>query len=229
MKRMQVVLVAALACLCVTRTVSAQLGMNVFSKPNIVDIFKPVVGNGGLYQTQRTGKDKPTQMEMTIVGQEMVDGQQGWWMEMGYEAPRGGANGQPMYSKVLMTSDFQVKKVVFQVPGQPAMEMPYNLNDSMKNRVKDENQKWHQVGSESITVPAGTYSCVHWKKDDGSGDVWASDKISPIGIVKMVEPNQTMVLVKAITGATGHITGPVSKFDPQLFQQILQQQARQPQ
>jgi hypothetical protein len=229
MKRMQIVLLVAVACLCVTSPGFAQLGMNIFNKPNISDIFKPVVGSGGLYEMQRTGKEKPTQMEMTIVGKEMVDGQQGWWMEVGHEGPKS-ASGELMYSKMLVTNEFEMKKIVFQMPGQPAMEMPFDSKDKTNNHMKDEMQKWHKVGSESITVPAGTFSCAHWKKDEGVGDVWVSDKVTPMGMVKSVNDHETMVLVKIINGATDHITGPVSKFDPQAFgRQAAGQKQQNPQ
>ena len=55
--------------------------------------------------------------------------------------------------------------------------------------------KWHQVGSESVTVPAGTFSCDHWAKDDGSGDIWVSSQVAPMGMVKSVDKNDTTVLV----------------------------------
>lgn len=225
MKRMQVVVLAAAGCLCVTCGASAQLGMNIFKKPNIADIFKPVVGSGGLYETQRTDPQRPpTQMEMTIVGKETVDGQQGYWMEMGLPA---GKSGQLMYSKMLMTNDFQFKKMVFQQPGQPAMEMPVNPTDQARSHMTEDLEKWHQVGTETITVPAGTFSCVHWKKDGGVGDAWVSDKVTPMGLVKSVSSGETMVLLKVITGATDHITGPVTKFDPQALQRQMMQQRQQ--
>ncbi len=224
MKRMQIVLLAAAGCLCVTSSVSAQLGMNIFKKPNIADIFKPVVGSGSLYEMQATDQQKPpTQMEMTVVGKEMVDGQQGYWMEMGHQF---GKPGQVMYTKMLVTNDFQFKKIVFQQPGQPAMEMPFNPTEQTKNHMTEEIEKWHQVGTESITVPAGTFSCAHWKKDGGVGDVWVSDKVTPMGMVKSINQGQTMLLLKVIAGATEHITGPVTKFDPQAFQRQLMQQQK---
>jgi hypothetical protein len=37
-------------------------------------------------------------------------------------------------------------------------------------------EKWHLAGSESITVPAGTFSCQHRKKDEGVGDVWLTTR-----------------------------------------------------
>jgi hypothetical protein len=191
MKRMQIVLLAAVVCLCVTSRGSAQLGMNIFNKPNISDIFKPVVGSGGLYEMQRTGKDKPTQMEMTIVGKEMVDGQQGWWMEVGHEGPKS-ASGELMYSKVLVTNEFDMKKIVFQMPGQPAMEMPFDSKDKTNNHMKDEMQKWHKVGSESITVPAGTFEAFKAEITAGDGGaekitMWiAKDSRKPVKVAAVI-------------------------------------------
>jgi hypothetical protein len=101
----------------------------------------------------------------------------------------------------------------------------------------DETQKWSATGSETITVPAGTFSCKHWKKgkgpnDTGDSDIWTSDKISPFGVVKEVSPGHTMVLVKVIADATDHITGPVTTFDPEAMKrqmmEKLQQQQQKP-
>jgi hypothetical protein len=125
----------------------AQMGMNLFEKPNITDIFKPVVGNGAPYEKQRTDQQN---------------------------APK--------------------------VP----MEMSV------------------------ITVPAGTFSCQHWKKDEGVGDVWVSDKVSPFGMIKSVSSGETMVLTKVITDAKDHITGPGQQFDPQAMrQQMMEKMQKQ--
>jgi hypothetical protein len=217
MKRLHLVLLAVVGCLCLSGGVAGQMGINLFKKPNIADIFKPVVGNGALYEMQDTQSSKaPSQMEMTIVGKEMIDGQQGFWMEVGHVS---GKTPGMMYSKVLVTKEFEIKKVIFQPPGQPAMEMPFNPSEGHTNHVKEEIDKWHQVGSETITVPAGTFSCTHWKKDEGVGDVWVSDKVSPLGMVKAINQGNNMTLTKVITGATDHITGPVTQFDPKAYMQ----------
>ncbi len=71
--------------------------------------------------------------------------------------------------------------------------------------------------------PAGTFRCAHWKKDDGTDEVWTSDKVSPMAMVKQVGKNNSMVLTKIITGATDHITGPVTTFDPKVLHAAAQQ------
>jgi hypothetical protein len=223
MNRIRKTLLAAAACLLIAGTGVAQLGsMNPFSKPNITDIFKPVVGGGAVYEMQHTDKsDQVRQMEMSIVGTEMVDGKPGWWMEMGHQD---GKTGEMRYMKMLVSSDFVPQKMVMQRPGKGAMEIAIPPDTQDRKTMKDEMEKWHKVGMEPVSVPAGTFLCQHWKKDSGVGDVWASDKITPMGMVKSVQENQTMVLVKVISGATDHITGPVTKFDPQMMRQQMQQQ-----
>jgi hypothetical protein len=44
------------------------------------------------------------------------------------------------------------------------------------------NAKMTRVGEESITVPAGTFSTVHYRDESGN-DVWVSESV-PFGMVK---------------------------------------------
>ena len=229
MKRTRIVLWAAAGCLCLSSSLAAQMGLDMFKKPNIADIFRPVVGRGAVYEQQRTDGQRPkTTMEMSVVGKEFVDGREAYWLEFAHTDR---ASGQMGYGKMLVTKDdFRFHKMVWQQPGKPAMEMPYAGSGSVMGRsqMQEELVKWHSVGNETITVPAGTYNCVHWKKDTGEGDVWFSDKISPFGMVKSVNSGDTMVLLSVITDATDHITGPVTKFDPEAMKkQMMEQMQKQ--
>src|SRR5207245_5147976 len=51
----------------------------------------------------------------------------------------------------------------------------------------DARDRAERVGNESVTTPAGIFTCEHWRLKDGSGDVWISDKVAPWGLVKMTE------------------------------------------
>jgi hypothetical protein len=224
MKRNALALALAATCICFTASAQAQMGMNFFKKPNIADIFRPVVGNGATYDTQKSGSGdaaKPT--EMSVIGKESVEGKDGYWLEFSQVDAK---SGKMVYAKMLVTrDDFQFHRMVFQAPGQPAMEMPFNPNDTARKRQMEDLDKWHLVGSESVTVPAGTFSTQHWKKDEGAGDVWVADNVSPFGMVKYASASETMTLTKVFTGAKDHITGPVQKFD---LQQMMQQRAQRP-
>lgn len=227
MKRFQLILAAAFLCIAIGTVARAQMGMDFFKKPAIASLFKPVVGHGGLYETTRTDQDSaPKQvMEWLVVGKEMADGKDAVWLEIG--RPMKGVDGL-IYSKVLIsTDDFQLHRSIIQLPGRPAMEMKMNPSARTQQHVEEQMNKWSQVGTETITVPAGTFVCQHWKKEDGKSEIWASDKISPLGMVKEVTPGTVQVLVKVLTDSKDHITGPVTPFDPMAFRQMMMQQSQQ--
>jgi hypothetical protein len=220
MKRLHVILVAACLSLIIGATASAQMGMNFFKKPAIADFFRPVIGDGAEYQTIDTARNSPkSSMQMFVVGKEMVGLKEAYWLEFSIDVKL--ANG-PVYSKVLVSKDdFEMHRTVFQLPGAPAMEMPIQNSAKTSQRIGDDLNKWSQVGTDTVTVPAGTFICQHWKKKDGKGDVWVNEKITPFGMVKEVDNGSSEVLLRVITGATDHITGPVTPFDPRVFQQMI--------
>jgi hypothetical protein len=224
MKRKNLVLLAAVVCMVWVSGVHAQFGFGPIKRPNIANIFHPVVGAGAAYeQTDREGK-KST-MEMSIVGGEMIGAQQAYWMEVGHT----GRNSEEQnYAKMLVTpDDFAFHKMVIMMPGsnQP-MEMDMDGAKSHKSTMDKNLEKWRSVGTETVTVPAGTFSCEHWTKEEGKGDVWVSSKVSPMGMVKSVDNGETMVLTKMISGAKSHITGTPVKFDPQMM--MKQQMGQKP-
>lgn len=224
MKRLYLLLVAAGLCMAVGTAARAQMGMDFFKRPAIASLFKPVIGNGGLYESTSAGEASAPKdtMEVFVVGRELADGKEAYWLEIGHQMK--GVEGR-IYNKVLVSSDdFKIHRTIMQLPGHPAMEMRVNPSSHANKDMEEEMNKWSQVGTETITVPAGTFSCQHWKKNDGKGEIWASDKVSPFGMVKEIDGHSTNVLVKVITDAKDHITGPVSPFDPQAFRQLIMEQ-----
>jgi hypothetical protein len=221
MKRM--VWIALFVTLSFASSAHAQLGMDVFRKPSFTKVFHPVVGQGAEYEmTSKRGQgDKTTKMDMGIVGKDSLDGKDAYWMQMVMNMD----NGQTMVAKILMNpGDFQSTRMIMQMPGRPAMEMPLNMANRDKSIGSLED--WQSVGTESITVPAGTFSCEHWKNSKNGSEVWTSDKVTPFGMVKETGNDHTMVLTKVLTEFPDRITGPVQKFDPQL---MMQQMQRKPQ
>jgi hypothetical protein len=133
--------------------------------------------------------------------------------------PKGGGD---VIIKVLETVDGNVityGKSVIQMPGMGPMEMDENMMNMggrrpAQNTAADFRDKAELVGTESVTVPAGTYSCEHYRMKDGSGDAWISDKVSPWSLVKMQDQRRVTVLAKTTTDAKDRITGTPTKFDP---------------
>jgi hypothetical protein len=143
-------------------------------------------------------------------------------------------SGGTMYVKMLLAAGdngMASLRMVMQPPGQDPMEMDMNM--PMMNRRQpqttptDIRDKAERVGTESITVPAGTFSCEHYRMKDGSADVWISDKVAPWGVVKTQGKDSSMVLTKVITDAKDHITGTPKKFDPmQMMREHMGQQGQ---
>jgi len=199
--------------------VVAQMGIMGSRLPTLSGVWHPVVGSGAAYDRAMTGSGEKMQIELTVVGKDDVAGKTGYWMEIAVTDAK--MPGGKMMMKELMTvSDEGVAatKIVMQQPGQGPMEMDLNGNPMGRGMTQstpsDIRDKAEVVGTESITVPAGTFSCQHIRQKDGSSDVWISDKVSPWSLVKYQDGKSTMVLTKVITDAKDRITGTPTKFDP---------------
>jgi hypothetical protein len=220
--------VVIFAALTLAWPLAAQMGMGMRT-PSLSGIWHPVVGTGAAYEMTKDGKKN--EMEITIVGKEDVDGKTAYWLEMGMTDQR---SSQPVYVKTLMSvSDAGVTstRMVMQMSGQDPMEMDLNMNP-MGRGMKQTTpaniaDKAELVGTESVTVPAGTFSCTHYRMKDGTGDAWVSDKVGPWGLVKSQGKDNTMVLAKVITDAKDHITGTPKKFDPMQMMRGMGQQGQQ--
>lgn len=226
MKRMAWValLLAVFGC---AFSVRAQLGMDMFTKRlTITKVFHPIVGKGAQYEDTK-GNGSNNVMEMAIIGKETVDGKDAYWMQMVFTEEK----GQKMVGKMLMTADdFRPHRMIADMPGQGAMEIPMNMTGrpNQRNEMQDKMNEWHSVGTETITVPAGTFSCEHWQNAKGDENAWTSDKVYPFGLVKSIGKGSTTVLVKQLDNVPDRITGPVKKFDIQeMMRQKMQEQQKQ--
>jgi hypothetical protein len=201
-----------------TSPLSAQMGMPM---PDLSGIWHPVVGSGGAYEM--TGRDGKSQMEMAVVGTESVGGKTGYWMEMAMKEPR---TGRDMYMKFLLApadnNGMKAVRMVMQQAGQEPMEMDLSAGMGMgmgggrtpQGTPSDIREKAERVGTETITVPAGTFTTEHYRMKDGSSDAWISDKVMPLGLVKSEGKGTSMVLTRVVTDAKSRITGTPTKFDP---------------
>jgi len=217
---------AALA-LATTRPVHAQIGMDLFKRPAITKAFHPVVGKGAVYiDAGRDGKNTRT-IEIAVIGKDSIEGQEGFWMQFVSTDDQ----GKTIVGKSLITpADYQMHRMIFQQQGQAAMELPANMNPARKQQMEENFNDWHSVGTETVTVPAGTFSCDHWRNDKTHAESWTSDKVTPFGMVKSVKANgETELLSKLVDNVTDRITGPVKQFDMQQMMQQMQQRRQQPQ
>ena len=119
--------------------------------------------------------------------------------------------------------------MIMQRPGQPPMEMPSFMMNMMQQHQPPpvtgnagdagHGDMGELVGTESITVPAGTFECQHYRKQDSKGttDLWISTQVTPYAMVKMTGPNVSMVLKKVLTNEASHIKGEPQKMQMPQF------------
>lgn len=187
----------------------------IFGGPQIPrGIFNPVVGAGARYETQVGDQPKRT-MEFAIVGKESVEGQDGYWLEFTIE---GTPMGHVVVKELAAVSEgnMSMSKIVVQMPGRPPMEMPSQTSRRQVN-LADIRNKADDLGTESVTTPAGTFSCHHYKMKDGSGEAWVSEKVHPFGVVKYQENGSTTVLVKTLADVKDKVTGTPQPFNPAMM------------
>jgi hypothetical protein len=205
---------------------SAQMGMR--GPTQLRGVWNPVVGSGAAYEMQSPNGTK-SMMEFDIVGKDSVGGKDAAWMEMTTSNPRMGGEMVMKYLVTFDGSQMQMSKMIMQMPGGPPMEMPENMTQARKpTQFTDLRNNTDDVGSESVTTPAGTFSCEHYRMKDGSGDAWVSDKVTPFGLVKYQGKTDTMVLTKLVTDAKDKIVGTPVPFDPMKMMQQMPQQQPQP-
>jgi hypothetical protein len=208
--------VAIFTMLVLASPLWAQMGILGTRTPGMSGVWNPVVGSGAAYEmTNRDGKK--SQLEITIVGKEEVNGKTSYWMEMAMSNARGGADTYLKYLISPTDKGLAPMRMIMQLPGEDPTDVDMNLVGG--SRVKqsiptDIRDKSELVGTETVTVPAGTFSCEHYKMKDSSSDAWVSDKVAPWGLVKTQGKDSSIVLAKVITDAKDHITGTPKKFDP---------------
>jgi hypothetical protein len=184
--------------------------------PSMPGEFKPVVGAGAQYEVT-TKKNEKVNWAYAVVGKEAVGGAEGYWLEMRLE---GGKEGGMVMKHLLVVrgGKAEVKRMIVQTPGQPPMEMPMGMMGGMMARgqqAASERDLGERIGTETVTVPAGTFLCEHYRSKSGKtpADVWVSTKISPYGLVKMVSENSTLVLTKVLANETTRIKGEPQKLE----------------
>jgi hypothetical protein len=208
----------ASAGLLLASAAAAQFGRS--GPPSMHGVWHPTVGAGAAYDVT-SAKGKPSSLEMAIVGKATIDGKDGYWLEL--TMTDSGGSGSFVMKEFMVTdgSNNRLLKMIMQMPGSPPMEMTQMMASygSKSTQSADIRTQSDDLGSESVTTPAGTFACEHFRAKDGSGDVWISDKVSPWGMVKWQGKESTMVLARLITGAKDKITGTPVPFNPANFGQ----------
>ena len=154
--------------------------------PSMPGLQNPTVGSGAEYLM--TTKGKEMDIATVALGKEDVDGATGFWMEMRMTSAETGGEMVMKTLTVTTGTEAGVKRMIMQQPGQPPMEMPAMMMSMMQQHqpppttptggAGGKGDMGELVGTESVTVPAGTFSCQHYRKQEQNGpvDMWISTR-----------------------------------------------------
>jgi hypothetical protein len=196
--------------LTLVQLAEAQFGKS--AGPKFYSDFKPVVGGWSEYQ-MTPKSESPSKMKIAVVGKE---GDAYW-----YEAVMEGGQQGRIITKMLVSGNpgdsKNVKRMIFKQGDEPAMEMPVGMMEQPSTQ-KGQPGKVIDKGTETIKVPAGTFTTRHMQYQNGEVvDSWIYKDISPYGMIKSVSKDLEMVLLGYGTGAKTLITETPQKFEmPQM-------------
>lgn len=220
MKTFKIMMMACGLAFALSATANAQMGGMMRQGPQPRGLFNPIVGSGAQYEIQPTN-GKSMVMEIDVVGKESVGGVDAYWFETVMTSPQMGGSVVMKVLTVPAGGNATVTKMIMQMGNRPPMEMPSQMTQmaqgGQKQAPADIRGEAEDVGSESVTTPAGTFTCEHYRMKDGSGNSWISDKVSPYGLIKHQGKDSTMVLTKIVTDAKDKITGTPVPFNPMMM------------
>jgi hypothetical protein len=198
--------VGLLLALISTGTAHAQ--MMRAGPPTFHGVWNPVVGKGAVYE-MTTADGVKKKLEIAIVGKDA----DGYWMQMAMESQEMGGELVIKNLAVVTQGEVVLSKTIMQMPGRPPMEMSQMMQRGHANSHADMRNDGQDLGSETITVPAGTFVCEHYKTKEGA-DVWAAKDVPPWGMVKFQGKDTSMVLTKVVNDAKDKIVGTPQPFNP---------------
>ena len=115
----------------------------------------------------------------------------------------------------------EAKEVVMQMGDNPPMKMSEQMLAMMRSRMPANREgltremcgRMAEVGTESVTVPAGTFRTTHYRDTQGGADVWISQDV-PFGMVKAVSAQGTIQLKAKGTGGASQVHGTPQEMGP---------------
>ena len=175
-------------------------------------------GAWAAYRVHTTGKEgtpETVNWKMACVGTEEVEGQEGIWLEVETDMPESD-EGEASRARVIMKSlvvgdpgkEQSVHKMIMQAGNRPPILMDVSPEAGEE---ETEYPEAKNLGTETITVPAGTFTCRHLqvKVSEGeTGDIYLSEEVALFGIVKLRGGGNEMELVDhGASGAVSQIKG----------------------
>lgn len=168
--------------------------------------------------TDRKGKEST--MRFAVLGTESRGGKAYHWIEMWAQGEK---KNESMTMKLLVP-DWpyrmdEAAEVIVQPAGQQAMKLSAQMLGMMQGAMKQQRVRPEDlcrqaklVGTESVTVPAGTFSARKYENTAEGGFAWVTRK-APFGWVKSSFKDGEVVLAASGGDASSRISGEVKEMN----------------
>ncbi|MCD6418153.1 hypothetical protein J7M00_05165 [bacterium] len=202
-----------------------------------------------LYEMTTSDNAESGKMKFSVVGQDKCDGEDCFWFEMEmwdgddhtimkFLSKGDMSTGNKKYSSVIIKHNDEpayefvapqdTSEYSNMIPPGVDEEEYKEARDSRKRNVEDDRFEVKE-SKETITVPAGTFNCTRYttidKETNEKNDVWVSDKVPLLGVVKMKNDDGEFVLADyGDNGAKSAITETPQKID---FKSMWEQQMKE--
>ena len=187
--------IAVVAALCLAvGSATAQAS----TAPKFRGRWQPVVGSGAVYRVEAKDHERAT-WQIAVVGKQSDDA---YWLETS-EPVQGGES----ITKYLVGPK-GIEQMVKKTPWQPAMQMPKSSVPADALPGTDLDAAGKLLGEETIELPAGSFSCRHYRliEDGQPVDVWISMDVAPYGLVKWAASDTAITLQRVIAQAATQVT-----------------------
>lgn len=206
------VLVLLLSVLCAATGAVAQGIMSDLMSGKLVD---PEVGVFAWYDLKDNATGKSFFLRQAVVGAEQVKRKDGYWLETEI-IPRVGFS--TVY-KMLLTGPASdpgnVHRLLVREGDNIVQEV--ELGDAERGG-SDEDAPRERLGREQVRFPGGQIEAEHYVIDSDAGktEIWISDKVRPMGLVRMTSPQGELSLQRyGVGGKDGESAIPAPKAAPE--------------
>ncbi len=157
-------------------------------------LVNPSVGVWAWYDVKDTASGEHLFLRQAVVGEAKVDGKDGYWIETEV-VPR---IGYPIIYKMLLTGPAgdpkNIHKVIVREGAKEAQELAVDPSSAQSGNLGAADRK--TLGTESVKTAAGAVEAEHVvaEQDGKKTEVWTSDKVPPMGIVKLVSVDGELAL-----------------------------------
>ena len=157
-------------------------------------LVNPSVGVWAWYDIKDTASGEHLFLRQAVVGEAKVDGKNGYWIETEV-VPH---VGFPIVYKMLLTGPAgdpkNIHKVIVRDGTNAPQEVPVDPSAPTSGNLGSAERK--SAGKENVDTAQGAVEAEHVvvEQDGKKTELWTSDKVPPMGIVKLVSPDGELVL-----------------------------------